>query len=80
MLEKEATFADDVVSRVWQEDVGDDLSGNVVCDTRGLTSCRVRREAGRSWMSTAMCHNVVCGLVHCEDIVCNLEGSCGSDT
>ena len=46
MLEKEATFADDVVSRVWQEDVGDNLSGNVVCDTRGLTSCRVRREAG----------------------------------
>ena len=48
MLEKEAKFADDVVSRVWQEVVGDDLSGNVVCDIRGWTSYPVRREAGRN--------------------------------
>ena len=38
----------------WQEYAGDDLSGSVVCDVRGLTSCRVCRETGRSWMSTAI--------------------------
>ena len=64
MLKMETTIADDVVMQVWQEYAGDDLSGYVVCDIRGLTSCRVRREAGRSWMSTAMCRDVVCGLVH----------------
>ena len=62
MFEKEATIADDVVSQVWQEDAGDDLNGNVLCNIRGWTSCRVHREAGRSWMSAAMCRDIVCGL------------------
>ena len=38
----------------WQEYAGDDLSGNVVCDVIGQTSCRVRRKTGRDWMSTVI--------------------------
>ena len=64
MLKMETTTADVVVSQVWQEYAGDDLSGYDVCDIRGLTSCRVRREAGRSWMLTARCNDVVCDLVY----------------
>ena len=61
----EMTIADDVVMQVWQEYAGDDLSGYVVCDIRGLTSCHVQREAGCSWVSTATYQDVVCDLVRC---------------